>query len=302
MRAQRWNGRRWTWAREDAARPELYGVEPITRDVARAFVELHHYSGSWPSCLEAVGLWRAEPFTPGLLKLPELVGVAVFGNPGNEDVLPTRAAVGPRDGADLARFACVDAVELGGETIFLRGAFSVIRGLRPEWRAIVAYSDPVMRRGEDGRVILPGHVGIIYQAHNGIYTGRASRRRLRLLPDGTALSERTRAKIRRHERGHEYASRQLEAATGLKRLVGESGESYLARVDASPAIRFLSHPGNHAYVWPLVDEAREGIASAALGRPRAEGEGVSRFYRQARESRAAFYPKQIEDIKGSQDE
>lgn len=295
MKAQRWNGKRWTWAREDAARPELYGVEPITRDVARAFVESHHYSSSFPSCMEAVGLWRVEPFKLGELQKPGLVGVAVFGVPGNEEVLKARAATGPRDGAELARFVCVDAVELGGETIFLKGGFSAIRALRPEWRAIVAYSDPVRRRAADGRIILPGHVGTIYQAHNGIYCGRGRRCRLRLLPDGTALSERSRAKIRGHERGHEYATRQLEAATGLKLQLGESGASFLARVDASPAVRLVSHPGNHCYVWPLIDEAREAIAAAALGRARAPGEGVSRFYRQARESRAASYPKQIEE-------
>lgn len=293
---QRWNARRWTWAKEEAARPELYGVEPVSRDVARGFVELHHYSGSFTSCLEAFGLWRVQPFTRGLLQLPELVGAAVFGNPGNEEVLKTRAAVGPREGAELSRFVCLDAVEKTGETIFLGKLFKALRVERPEWRAIVAYSDPVPRLTREGVVILPGHVGTIYQAFNGIYCGRGSRRLLRLLPDATTIGERGRAKIRREEKGHEYAERQIAKATGVYRHAGEPGKDYLKRVDASPAVRFLSHPGCHAYVWPLQDEAREGMARLALGRQREEGEGVSRFYRQARESRAASYPKQIDEV------
>lgn len=296
MSVQRWKNRDWTWAREDAARPELYGVEPIARDKARAFVETHHYSASWPSCMEAFGLFRAEPFTPSLFKLPELVGVAVFGNPGNETVLKTYAGTGPRDGAELSRFVLLDAVEATGETLFLGDMFAQLRVMRPAWSVIVAYSDPVRRITRDGRVILPGHVGTIYQAHNGVYCGRGSPRTLRVLPDATTLSERSRQKIRNRERGHEYATRAICNALGIYPLKGESGASFLARVDAHEALRVVRHPGNHAYVWPLQRDAREGIARIQLGREREQGEGVSRYYRSALDARIKHYPKQIEQV------
>ena len=56
----------------------------------------------------------------------------------------------------------------------------------------------------------PGHVGIIFQAFNGVYLGRATPRTLHLLPDGTVLSDRAIQKIRKGERGWRYAAAQLE--------------------------------------------------------------------------------------------
>ena len=64
----------------------------------------------------------------------------------------------------------------------------------------------------DGRVVLPGHVGVVYQALGATYTGRGRSQTLRLLPDGSALSGRAVAKIRSGERGWRYAVEQLVAA------------------------------------------------------------------------------------------
>jgi hypothetical protein len=52
----------------------------------------------------------------------------------------------------------------------------------------VVFSDPVERRRADGTVIMPGHVGVIYQASNAVYTGRGTARTLALLPDLTNLA------------------------------------------------------------------------------------------------------------------
>jgi hypothetical protein len=37
-------------------------------------------------------------------------------------------------------------------------------------RGLVMFSDPIPRRRADGTVVMPGHVGVIYQASNAIYT------------------------------------------------------------------------------------------------------------------------------------
>jgi hypothetical protein len=57
------------------------------------------------------------------------------------------------------------------------------------------------------------------------------------------------SKIRLEERGADYAERQLLRAGCTTRRIGESGESYVARVCAE--LRTLKHPGNHCYGWPL---------------------------------------------------
>jgi len=70
-------------------------------------------------------------------------------------------------------------------------------------------TDPLPRRGTDRTLVMPGHVGVIYQASNAVYTGLGTRRRLTLLPDGTVFSDRAAQKIRRQKRGHEGAERRL---------------------------------------------------------------------------------------------
>ena len=73
---QRWRDRRDSYRqRGEAFHPSEYGVEPIRGDrAARAFVEAHHYSASFPAARCRVGLYRQRPGWYA----PELVGVAVL--------------------------------------------------------------------------------------------------------------------------------------------------------------------------------------------------------------------------------
>ena len=76
--------------------------------------------------------------------------------------------------------------------VHLRGPFSVAISSRLRsrtasslfhqaggMRSVVSFADPVPRR-VGGRVLFPGHVGIIYQAANAVFTGRSTARRLTL--------------------------------------------------------------------------------------------------------------------------
>lgn len=291
---QRWFKGDWTWAPGELARPKDYVIEPLDRGRARLFVETHHYAKSWPSCLEAYGLFQIRPFRAQILQEPELVGVAVFGNAGNEEAIPKYTGAGPRDGADLARFVLDPRVPQNGETLYLKLLKDALREARPNWQGFIAYSDPVPRIKVDGTVILPGHVGGIYKASSAIYHGRGSSRRIYLLPDCRAISAKSLQKIRKGLKGTRYAERQIAAATGLVRRAGESGESFLARVDASGLIRSFMHPGNHVYSFPLNDDGKRGIA-AALGLEAADGEGLARLWNRARAASVAVYPQQIDD-------
>lgn len=242
MNNQRWQHRRDSWRPAgEVIDTTRYGVELIPDDTtARAFVETHHYSASYPAARVRVGLYRMR----------ELVGVAVFSVPCNNRVIPSYLeGVAPDEGVELGRFVLLDDVPGNGETWFLSRAFKLLKAAKPELRAVLSYSDPVPRRTDEGITVMPGHVGTIYQAHNGVYAGRSSARTLLLDRHGRVLSPRTLSKIRQQERGLDYALAQLDAATGCTRRRHEPLSDYLTRATAH--LRRVRHPGNHAYLWSL---------------------------------------------------
>lgn len=260
---QRWRERRDSYRPAgETIDPSRYGVEPVEERDAKAFVCAHHYSGSYPAARVRVGLYLSRPFWA-----PELVGVCVFGVPAQARTLP-RYAPGAEDGVVLSRFVLLDEVPANGETWFLSRAFRVLRSELPAVGAIVGYSDPVKRTTTDGAVVLPGHVGTIYQAHNGRYLGRSGSETLHLAPDGRVVSRRALSKIRNDERGAAYAYRQLLEMGAPPRLHGEEGPAYVERALACGAFRRVRHPGNHVYGWAL--SGRVSLAPTAGPYPKQE--------------------------------
>jgi hypothetical protein len=239
---QRWRGRRDSYrpAGEPIATLDYEVFEIADDRTARAFVEEHHYSGSYPAARLRYGLARRG----------QLVGVGVFSHPSHDKVLTnTFAGTRASDGAELGRFVLLDDVPGNGETWFLARCFELLR--REDLVGVVSFSDPVPREDLAGRAIMPGHVGTIYQAHNGVYLGRGTPRTLALLPDGSVLSPRSAQKIRAAERGWRSAAEVL-----IRHGADEPWEdrrAWLARW-TSPAAgicRRLRHPGNHRYAWTL---------------------------------------------------
>lgn len=225
-----------------------YSVDVIDEATARRFVLEHHYSRSYPAALFRVGLFGAEA---------ELEGVAVFSVPMNQRVIPAYTGVGPQEGAELGRFVLLDRAPRNSETHLLGEAFALLRRERPRLKAVVSYSDPVSRRDANGQLLTPGHVGIIYQAHNGRYMGRGSPRTLHIGRDGRVLSPRTLSKIRLGECGWESAQRMLEDLGAPKRVFGEDGSQWVARVLACGMFKAVRHAGNHCYAWPVAKGARK---------------------------------------------
>jgi hypothetical protein len=245
---QRWNPAgtpSWKSPADGGFTPSRYGVAPIADTLARAFVRQYHYSRSYPVAVLRYGLF--DLVTPA----PELAGVAVLSVPASRSVL-TRAfeTLEPyRESLEIGRFVLNDAVPANGESWFLGqcsrlAAEAGIRGL-------VMFSDPMPRTRADGVIVMPGHVGIIYQAANAIYTGRATCRTLTLLPDGTVFSDRAAQKIRRRESGCEYAERQLMAFGARPPRAMENPVTWLNQALADVRARKFRHPGNHRYLFRL---------------------------------------------------
>jgi len=213
----------------------------------RAFVERHHYSGSYPAARRRFGLYRGEG----------LVGVAVFSVP----MAPTVLDPLPRgsEAAELGRFVLLDDVPGNGESWFLARCLDVLR--RAGWAGVVTFADPEPRTGADGAQVFAGHLGTIYQASSALYLGRATPRTLRLLPDGTVFSARAAQKIRSRDRGWRYAVEQL-VAHGAPEPTDDL-RAWLPRA-LTATTRTVRHHGNHKYVLALDKAARRALPE---GRP-----------------------------------
>lgn len=247
---------RWLWRRDsyrpagEVIRTMEYDVAPLEEAVAKAFVVSHHYSGTFPAARWRFGLYRHH----------ELVGVAVFSYPVRDEVLTNVFPGDPRESVELGRFVLLDSVPGNGESWFLGRCFEALR--REHLVGVLAFSDPVPRRSADGDVVKPGHVGVIYQAFNGVWLGRGTARTLHLLPSGEVLSPRAIQKIRQGDVGWRYAVEQLVRAGAPRPSCAARPEpdadelrGWLRDALARTTSR-MRHPGNHRYGWALRREAR----------------------------------------------
>jgi hypothetical protein len=252
---QRWRARRASYrVPTERIDPLAYDVAEIAGDaVPRAFVERHHYSGTFP----------AARFRIGLYERGDLVGVAVFSHPVNDAVIENVFPTLPRlAGVELGRFVLLDSVPGNGETWFLARAFEL---LADRVAGVVAFSDPVARTTAAGELVMPGHVGTIYQASNARYLGRGRADTLRLLPDGRALARRTYQKIRSGEPGWLAATAPLvqHGAAPLGAEVDERTRRAWLELWMGRLTRPLKHPGNHRYAWTLRRRDRHALPKGA---------------------------------------
>ncbi len=273
---------RWTET-EESWRP---GAEPIATwkyEVAaipddttpRTFVERHHYSRSYVAARRRFGLYRGD----------DLQGVAVFSQYMSAASFGPLPLSDPKAGIELGRLVLIDQVPGNGESWFVARCFELLR--RDGFEAVLSFSDPEPRTRADGSIVHPGHVGIVYQALSACYTGRATPRTLRLLADGTALSDRTLQKIRAGERGAAPAIERLEQL-GAMPFDARDPAAWLRR-EVARLTRPLRHPGNHRYLWALTRRGRKALpASQAYPAPPG-GRAAPKFGR--RVARAARPPR-----------
>lgn len=242
---QRWTLGRASYRRPvEVIRPALYDVAPVGELDAKGFVLTHHYAGTYP----------AARFRFGLFERGSLVGVAVFSHPVNNRTLTNVFGGEATETTELGRFVLLDQVPGNGETWLLSRCFEQLRG---HVRGVVSFSDPVPRTAVDGRVVMPGHVGTIYQAFSARCLGRGARASLRLLPDGTVIAKRALSKIRKRERGWVHAAAVLEAH-GADPLGDGDARAWLRRW-LPRLTRPLKHPGNHKYAWGLDRATRRAL-------------------------------------------
>jgi hypothetical protein len=284
QKVQRWRAgdTRWRHAGE-VFDPRRYEVEIIPDDTtARGFVEREHYAHSYPAARMRVGLYdRGAPF----LRRDPLAGVAVFSVPMNNKVLD-RLPCDHDEGVELGRFVLLDDVGANAETWMLTRAFELL--VRAGYRGVVSFSDPLprprLRRAgakfvEDATPAFLGHVGTIYQGKRMLRVDDGAPQTMRLLPDGTTLSNRAISKLRGRERGWRYAAdlvadyavRYLGVSVARVRLKDTATAAEVRAWAARwiPRItRPLRHRGNLCYVVGLDSRTRDHLARRyGSGRP-----------------------------------
>lgn len=227
-----------------------YEVALLPEREAKFFVEQHHYAGSMPAARWCFGLYWG----------PFLVGVAVFSYPVNDLVITSVLPGTAIESVELGRLVLLDSVPGNGESFFIARCFDLLR--KESLIGVVSFSDPVARTTLAGETIFRGHAGTIYQALNAVYTGRATARTLRLLPDGTVFSDRTAQKIRKGEKGAVYAAAQLVKAGARKidvTTLSEEDRRAWLREAVAKVTRPLKHAGNFKYVWALQKRDRKHL-------------------------------------------
>lgn len=266
---QRWSGRHHSWRhpRDGGFAPGEYAVEPVHDTLAGAFVAEHHYAGTLPAAKYSYGLRRGG----------QLVGVAVLSVPMQKSVL-TNVFPGLepyKESLELGRFVLLNEVPANGESWFLGQLWRLAAD--DGVRGIVSFADPIPRRritvetGPDGEVlereqlIMPGHVGLIYQATNGIALGRSTARTLVYVPRrGVVLSARTMQKIRAQECGSDAAEKTLVTWGARPRVAGENPTTWLRRALDDIGAERTRHPGNHRYAWRIGRTRAERRTAIAL--------------------------------------
>lgn len=258
----RWNNRQHSWRHRsdggfDANR---YTVEPIDRLPAQDFVLANHYSGTYPSC----------KFRFGMFENGELVGALIYSTPTNKAVLTN---VFPElepsaESIELGRLVLLDEVPANAESWFVARCAeeAAARGML----GVVSFADPVPRL-IDGRIVMPGHVGCVYQSSNAVYLGRSSPETADVLPTGQVFNNEAKGKVRQQKRGHGYAERQLIALGATPMRAGENPHAWLAQALADVGSVKVRHRGKHRYAFAIGTKAqrrRLRIAGTPLNYPK----------------------------------
>lgn len=263
---QRWEEGRQRWRSDrEVIKPSEYEVAEIPQGAAKSFIETHHYTRDYPAARYRFGLHRHGT----------LVGVAVFSQPVNNRTVTKVLPVHYKEGVELGRLVLLDEVPGNGESFFVADTFRQLRQKAVQDKegnelrgilGVVSFSDPMPRRTAQGDVVLPGHVGTVYQSLNACYIGRADARTLHLLPDGRVFNHRSEQKVRQQEVGWKAGVQELQSY-GAGPLWDDPKawiDHWLPRVT-----RPLAHKGNHKYAWAL-DRRLRGHLPPAGAYPKAK--------------------------------
>jgi hypothetical protein len=240
---QRWTkrGRPRFLLKNNLFDPRGFEILPIDERTAKDYCIKFHYSKSYPAARRRFGLFDKNQL---------LRGVAVFSHPMSESVLSPFGGQA-RESVELGRLIIDDGEDVGFncESYFVASCFRILR--QEGFRGVISFADDFQRDDLEGKTVFAGHLGIIYGACGGIYTGRAGANTLYLLPDGRVFSRRAISKIRNGESGAEYAAARLESFGADPLPDSADSRRIWLQFWLEKLTRKLRHPGNHRYLFAL---------------------------------------------------
>lgn len=247
---QRWRKRKARYRPAgETINPRHYEVAVLDDEkLAKEFVAENHYLETLPPVRRRFGLYRRT----------RLVGVAIFTVPTSyKAITKFFGSTDHKAYMDLGRFVLLHEVESNGESWFLARCLHLLR--KQGVPGVMTFADPEPRRGAQGSIVFPGHIGTCYQALNATFYGRATARTLRLFPDGSSFNDRTASKLRKGEKGLRYACKFLEQRGAEPVPEDRETRARWFKFWRERLTRGYRHRGNLRYVFALDPQLRKHI-------------------------------------------
>jgi len=149
---------------------ERYAIKKISSSIANDMVIRNHYLHRKAQVSYAFGLYEIDGNKDGLFTSDKLVGCITYGLPASPNVC--RGVCGQKyfnEVIELTRLWIDDCVGKNGESYLIGNTIKMI-----DKPIIISYSEPEH-----------GHLGIVYQATNFLYTGLTAKRTNRIAVDGS---------------------------------------------------------------------------------------------------------------------
>ena len=138
-------------------------VREISKNVARDFIEAHHYTHKFSSTRYALGVFYVEDtehmFFAGANE--KLIGCMTYGHPvSNRTVDSITDGLELDEVLELTRLVCLDGYGKNLESFVIAQSFDWMKKNDPKVKVLVSYADPEQ-----------AHTGGIYRATNWLYQG-----------------------------------------------------------------------------------------------------------------------------------
>jgi len=140
---------------------DRYNIKPISYKLAMETVVENHYLHRKCPCSQAFGLYEHSEANTSLFDNERLVGVVVYGTPSSSSL--RKGICGVEESfnvAELTRLWIEDGTPKNTESYLIGNTLKLV-----DKEIIVSYAE-----------IQQGHLGIVYQATNWLYTGLSAKR------------------------------------------------------------------------------------------------------------------------------
>lgn len=148
---------------------QKYLIKQVDSKIANDMVIINHYLHRKAQATKCFGLFLINGEKNGFFDLDKLVGCIIYGMPASPNVC--RGVCGNEyfnEVIELTRLWISDEVEKNGESFLIGNTIPLVGK-----KIIISYSEPQF-----------GHLGIVYQATNFIYTGLTEKRTNRVPING----------------------------------------------------------------------------------------------------------------------